>query len=230
MDDPALDRQRHFAALSGLARLNGLSASANILWKPIVQLARQRNVDRLRVLDVATGAGDLPLRLWRMARRANLQLDLHGVDISPIALEFARQRAQTEGAAIEFSQLDVLNSELPQDYDVVISSLFFHHLDNHHASSLLRGMADAASHLVLVNDLRRSLGGLLLAHAAARLFTTSDVVRTDAPLSVKAAMTTREMRELAIGVGLEGVSVHRRWPCRFLLTWKRPVAIGSQEH
>ena len=226
MDDPLLDRQRHFAALRGLARLNGLSASASILWSPIAQLARQLKVDRLRVLDVATGAGDLPLRLRRKARRTNLQLDLHGVDISPQTLEFARQRAKSAGAAIEFSQHDVLNTELPRGYDVVISSLFFHHLDNHRAAALLRGMADAANHLVLVNDLRRSVGGLMLAHAAARLFTRSEVVHTDAPLSVKAALTMSEIRELASGVGLNDATVTRRWPCRFLLAWRRPAAIG----
>ena len=226
MDDPLLDRQRHFAALRGLARLNGLSASASILWSPIAQLARQLKVDRLRVLDVATGAGDLPLRLWRKARRANLQLDLHGVDISPQALEFARQNAEAAGASIEFSPLDVLNAELPRGYDVVISSLFFHHLDNRRAAGLLRGMADATNQLVLVNDLRRSVGGWMLAHAAARLFTRSDVVHTDAPLSVKAALTMNEIRELAAGVGLEDVTVKRRWPCRFLLAWRRPVVSG----
>ena len=223
MDDPLLDRQRHFAALRGLARLNGLSASASILWSPIVQLARELKVNRLRVLDVATGAGDLPLRLWRMARRANLQLDLHGVDLSPHALEFARQSAEAAGAAIEFSQLDVLNSELPRGYDVVISSLFFHHLDNQRAAALLRKMSEATNQLVLVNDLRRSVGGLLLAHAAARVFTRSEVVHIDAPLSVKAALTMSEIRELATGIGLEDVTVKRRWPCRFLLAWRRPV-------
>jgi 2-polyprenyl-3-methyl-5-hydroxy-6-metoxy-1,4-benzoquinol methylase len=229
MDDPALDRQRHFAALRGLARLNGLSASASIVWRPIAQLARQKKVDRLRVLDIATGAGDLPLRLWHKARRARLQLDLRGVDISPHALEFARQRAESEGAAIEFSQLDVLNEELPRGYDVVISSLFFHHLENHRAAVLLRGMADAANHLVLVNDLRRSVTGWILAHAAARLFTTSDVVHTDAPLSVKAALTINEMRDIAAAAGLNDTVVRRRWPCRFLLEWRRlaPSDSGS---
>ena len=227
MDDPALDRQRHFAALRGLARLNGLSASASIVWKPIAQLARQRKVDRLRVLDVATGAGDLPLRLWHKARRANLQLDLHGVDISPQALEFARQRAKSAGAAIEFSQLDVLNHELPHGYDVVISSLFFHHLDNHRAAMLLRGMADAANHLVLVNDLRRSVTGWMLAHAAARLFTASDIVHTDAPLSAKAALTINGMRDLAGAAGLNDAVLQRRWPCRFLLTWRRLASSDS---
>jgi 2-polyprenyl-3-methyl-5-hydroxy-6-metoxy-1,4-benzoquinol methylase len=229
MDDPTLDRQRHFAALAGLARLNGLSASANIVWSPIVQLARQLKVNRLRVLDVATGAGDLPLRLWHKARRANLQLDLHGIDISPHALEFARQRAEAAGAAIEFSPLDVLNAGLPHGYDVVISSLFFHHLENHPAAALLLRMADVANHLVLVNDLRRSAASWLLAQAAARLFTASDVVHNDAPLSVRAALTVHEMRELASSVGLGAATVTQRWPCRFLLTWKRPVAIGSND-
>ena len=227
MDDPALDRQRHLAALRGLARLNGLSASVGIVWAPIVQLARRLKVDRLRVLDVATGAGDLPLRLWHKARRANLQLDLHGVDISPRAVEFARQRAEVAGAAIEFSPLDVLNADLPRGFDVVISSLFFHHLDNRRATALLCGMADVANHLVLVNDLRRCVGGWLLAHAAARLLTVSDVVHSDAPLSVAAALSLREMRELAAGAGLEDATVRRRWPCRFLLTWTRPPAVGS---
>ncbi|MCX7395922.1 MAG: methyltransferase domain-containing protein [Planctomycetales bacterium] len=222
MDDPELDRQRHFTALRGLTRLNGLSASTNIVWSPIARLAQQQNINRLRVLDVATGAGDLPLRLWRKARRANLQLEIHGIDISPQALDFARQNAEAQGANIKFGQLDVLNGELPRGFDVVISSLFFHHLSNPQAAELLRGMAAAANRLVLVSDLRRSLSGWLLAHAASRLFTRSDVVHTDAPLSVQAALTLCEMRALAAKVGLEGANVNRRWPCRFLLEWSRP--------
>jgi 2-polyprenyl-3-methyl-5-hydroxy-6-metoxy-1,4-benzoquinol methylase len=228
MDDPLLDRPRHWAALRGLSRLNGLSFSASILWPPIMQLARRLNVTRLRVLDIATGAGDLPLRLWRRARGANLQLDLHGVDISSQALDFARQNAEAEGAAIQFSQMDVLSGQLPRGYDVVMSSLFFHHLSDPQASALLGKMTEAANHLVLVNDLRRSVAGWLLAHAAARLFTRSDVVHFDAPVSVKAALTIKEMASLASALGQDQVTIQRRWPCRFLLAWRRPSSFERQ--
>ena len=122
----------------------------------------------------------------------------------------------------------MLNAELPQGYDVVISSLFFHHLDNHRAAALLRAMAAAANQLVLVNDLRRSVTGLILAHAAARLFTASDIVHSDAPRSVKAALTIFEMRDLAAAAGLDEAVVRRRWPWRFLLTWKRPALSDSE--
>ena len=229
MDDPGLDPQRHVAALRGLTRLNGLSASGRIVWASIARLARQRNMDRLRVLDVASGAGDIPLGLWQTARRANLKLDLHGVDISPQAIDFARNRAQAHRAPITFSQLDVLNQSLPQGFDVVISSLFFHHLADTQAVSLLRSMSNAAKQLVLINDLRRNLLGWLLAHAAARFFTRSDVVHTDAPISVKAAFTPAEFRNLATSAGLNDATVCRRWPCRMLLMWQRPPASNASQ-
>jgi hypothetical protein len=74
---------------------------------------------------------------------------------------------------------------------------------------------------VLVNDLRRSRIGLALAHVVTRLLTTSSVVHTDGPLSVRAAFTTQEALALAERAGLTGPTVRRIWPFRWLLTWKR---------
>ena len=76
------------------------------------------------------------------------------------------------------------------------------------------------NHLVVVNDLLRSRGGLLLAHLASRLFTGSDVVRVDGPRSVRAAYSLGEIRALAGRAGLESARIEPRWPCRFVLTWK----------
>jgi SAM-dependent methyltransferase len=222
MDDPALDAERHRGALRGLARINRLSASSEILWRPIRRLARESPGKTLRVLDVATGSGDIPLGLWKKARRAGIELELAGIDISPIALEFARERAARVGAQIDFRELDALAGNLPADFDVICTSLFLHHLDDAAAIALLRKMASAARRMVLVNDLVRETRGLLLAHLASHLFTSSDVVRTDAPLSVRAAFTLDEMRALANEAGLFGAGITRRWPCRFLLAWTKP--------
>ena len=75
--------------------------------------------------------------------------------------------------------------------------------------------------LVLVNDLDRSLIGLILAHVVTRLVTRCDVVHTDGPRSVAAAFTTTEARAMAERAGLRGATVVRRWPCRWLLSWRR---------
>jgi len=219
MDDPNLDHRRHAGALAGLARLNAVSGSARILWSPIARLARELRVDTLRVLDVATGGGDVPRAVWRRAARAGLRLEIRGLDASPQALDFARDEAKACGAPIEFAQQDALAEELPAGFDVVMSSLFLHHLGQGDAVRLLTKMRRAAGHLVLVNDLRRCRSGLLLAHAAARLLTRSDVVHVDAPRSVRAAFTIEEMRRLSAEAGLHSAIVRPRWPCRFLLMW-----------
>ncbi len=106
-------------------------------------------------------------------------------------------------------------------YDVVMCSLFLHHLGEEEAVGFLRWAAATAAHQVLVNDLERSGPGLALAHVAVRLLTTSDVVHVDGPRSVESAFTMAEARALAERAGLRGAVVRWRWPFRYLLTWSR---------
>jgi 2-polyprenyl-3-methyl-5-hydroxy-6-metoxy-1,4-benzoquinol methylase len=221
MDDRTLDVALLHSALQGLKTINFLSASAASVWEPIERFARRTGRTRLRVLDVATGSGDIPIALWQRATRAGLQLDLHAVDFNENSLELGRREAERLGAKVRFEQLDVLQHPLPNQQDVVISSLFFHHLEEAAVIQLLRNMAAATDHLLLVNDLRRHWFGLLLAHVASRVLTISPIVRVDAIRSVKAAFTIPEMQVLAEAAGLQKAQFIRRWPCRFLLTWEK---------
>ena len=221
MDDPALDPARHAQALRALAKINWLSGSTRILWQPLRALARAQPGRTLRILDVASGGGDVPIGLWRRARRAGLSFEIHGADISPTALDFARHKAQQAGADIRFIRLDVHHDAIPQGFDVLTSSLFLHHLAEAQALSLLERMRQAAGSMVLINDLRRCRLGFVLAWLAARTLTTSAVVRVDAPRSVEAAFTLNEIQALATQAGMSTIKLARRWPCRYLLTWRR---------
>jgi 2-polyprenyl-3-methyl-5-hydroxy-6-metoxy-1,4-benzoquinol methylase len=226
MDQPDLPADRHAHALTGLARINFVSRSSAILFRPLAELHRRLGAARLRILDVASGGGDVPVRLWRRAAQAGLDWRIAGCDVSPVAVEHARAHALREQAHVHFFVHDALAAPLPGSYDAVTCSLFLHHLDEGPAVGLLRSMANLSEEgpsLVLVNDLDRSLRGLLLAHLATRLLTTSQVVHTDGPLSVHAAFTPAEALALAAQAGLHGAAVRRRWPCRWLLSWSRPA-------
>jgi 2-polyprenyl-3-methyl-5-hydroxy-6-metoxy-1,4-benzoquinol methylase len=220
MDDPALAPDAQAGALQALTTINFISNSAGILWRPIRKLATGQQP--LTLLDVATGAGDVPIRLWHKARQAGIDLRIAGCDISPGAVQHATERARQAAADVRCFACDVLHEPLPEQYDVVTCSLFLHHLDDAQAVELLRRMAAAARRLVLVNDLRRSHAGYLLAWLGTRLLTRSPVAQVDGPLSVRAAFTIPEVRELARQAGLADATVQRRWPCRLLLSWERP--------
>ncbi len=223
MDQPGLDPHQHLRALRGLARINRVSASHRILWEPIAAIARATPGRALRILDIATGAGDVPIRLWRRAQRAGLSVELCGADVSATAVEHARQNAQRAGAEVEFVRSDVLQAELPDGFDVITSSLFLHHLDDEQATALLRKMARAASRCVLISDLLRCRMGYVAAWFGTRMLTASPVVRADGPASVEAAFTIDEARSLAERAGMAGATIGRRWPWRFLLAWRASV-------
>jgi hypothetical protein len=121
-------------------------------------------------------------------------------------------------------QADVLRDDLPGTHDVTTSSLFLHHLAEAEAVRLLAAMARVAERVVLVQDLRRTRTGYLLAWAGLRLITTSDVARYDGPLSVRAAFTLAEARALAETAGLNDADVRPCWPERFTIRWARPSA------
>ncbi|MCE9590064.1 MAG: methyltransferase domain-containing protein [Planctomycetes bacterium] len=222
MDDPALDAQLHGDALRGLRRINHVSNSAGILWGPIARVSHQLGGRPLRVLDVATGAGDVPISLMRRAVAQGVELRIDACDRSDQALGHAREAARSAGAAIRFFTLDALRDEPPPGYDVVTCSLFLHHVDDDQAVPLVARLARAAGKMLLVNDLERGTLGLTLAWLGVRVLSRSRIVHVDGPRSVLAAFTANEMRSMADEAGLIGARVTRRWPCRFLLEWNRP--------
>jgi 2-polyprenyl-3-methyl-5-hydroxy-6-metoxy-1,4-benzoquinol methylase len=224
MDRPDIAAPAFTGSLHALERINWLSGSAGILWPAIRDLAREQGRAPLSLLDVASGAGDIPLRLWRKARRAGIALEVHGCDRSSHAVHFATQRARSAQADVQFHQLDALKDPFARDYDIVTSSLFLHHLEADQAVELLRRMFAAARRLVLVNDLHRCRSGFVLAWVGARLLSRSPVAHVDAPRSVEGAFTPQEALDLARRAGWQDASVARRWPCRFLLKERRHVA------
>ena len=221
MDDPALRAEQHFEALDGLARLNRWSRSTSIVWPVIERLAKRESGRPLHILDIATGGGDIPIGIFHRAAKAGISVKLCGCDVSSRTVDYARKRAREANAKVDFFELNALQDELPQGYDIILSSLFLHHLNSEQTEGLLRRMAQHARKMVVINDLIRARSGLILAHVATRLLTSSGVVHADGPQSVRAAYTLDEMREIAKRAGLDDITLVRRWPCRFLLTWER---------
>ena len=204
MDQPGLDLTEHVRALQGLGRINTLSRTSAHFWRPILDLARSRKQAEgpLRILDLATGGGDLPMALARRALQAGIDLVVEGCDVSPQAVGYAQGRADEQGGRVRFFVLDALNGDLPTGYDVVSCSLFLHHLEEPDAILLLDRMATAARRLVLIDDLIRSRWGYLLALVGCHMLSGSHVVHVDGPISVAAAFTPSEILALAKRAGL----------------------------
>jgi len=213
MDDPRLDANEHDRALRGLGRLNGIGRAVPMLWPSIRREIERADGARVSLLDVACGRGDL---LRGLHRRARGRLDCRGVDVSETALDRARNLAPSD---IRFEKRDALSDLLPSA-DVVVCSLFLHHLAEGDCIALLRKLANSARRLLLISDLERSPFAYVGVSLASRLVTRSPVVHGDGALSVRAAFSAAELETMARRAGLDSARVVRRFPCRLILSWR----------
>lgn len=226
MDQPGLDPKEHAAALNGLKRINAISGGGGAIWRELRQLARERRSlgsgEPFRALDLATGGGDAPIRLAGRAKRSGLDIEISGCDVSPVAVGHSRTAAEAAGAPITFFQRDVIADGPPEGYDVLMCSLFLHHLDESAAVELLGSMRERARVAVLVDDLERSWAGWWAAWIGVRALSRSPIVHVDGPRSVEGAFTGAEALDLARSAGWTRPSLERHWPFRFLLSERRP--------
>lgn len=220
MDQPGVDAELHHGALRGLARINRFSGTVSAVWRPLEQLSRRQPGHTLRVLDVASGGGDVAIGLAKRAARQGLPLQVSGCDISQTAVDYASQQAQQAGVEVDFFTADVLGKPLPTGYDAICSSLFLHHLDQDDAIRLLKGMRTATSRLIVVSDLLRTRLGYGLAWAGCRVLTRNPLCRVDGPLSVEGAFSMPEVLDLAAQCQLQDATIRKQWPERFLMTWE----------
>jgi 2-polyprenyl-3-methyl-5-hydroxy-6-metoxy-1,4-benzoquinol methylase len=221
MDQPDLPTDQHQHALHGLARLNRFTRIAKGMYRMIRARALRYPECTLRLLDIASGSGDLPIDWAKRADRDGLKLDIHTLDVSQVAVETQSRRAHEAGVQITPIQADCLGGPLPGQYDLITNSLFMHHLDPPDVIRLLETMNEAAVRDVLICDLERSRLNLAMAAIGAHAVTRSHVVHTDASLSVRGAYTIPEFRSLCEQAAITEAQVTRVIPCRFTASWSK---------
>jgi 2-polyprenyl-3-methyl-5-hydroxy-6-metoxy-1,4-benzoquinol methylase len=192
------------------------------MWPDLKATARRHPDRPIRVLDVACGGGDVLLALWRTAKRNAVKVELAGCDLSGTAVSYAREQAAKAGARIGFFQHRVPLDALPEGYDIIMSALFLHHLDEDGAIYFLREAAAKARDRMVIQDLVRSPMSYWFARLGTSVLLLSDICRLDGRSSVEGAFTRAEALELAHKAGLQGAEVVPRFPFRYLIRWIRP--------
>jgi ubiquinone/menaquinone biosynthesis C-methylase UbiE len=209
--DGSLAAEERLRNLRDLARVNRWLGGTALTRSALVRLlagrhqGRRRLVRRgpapLRLLDVGTGAADIPASLLAWARRHRLALEIEAVDRQETIDAAHGMRGEVPGLKLVVGDALVL-PYADASFDVVHASLVTHHLDPRPLRSLLEEMRRVSRGAVIVNDLDRGRLWLACAILLARLFTSSPVSRHDGPMSVRRAYHPWELAQLASRSGL----------------------------
>lgn len=178
----------------------------------------------VRLLDVATGSGDIPLALYKWAISHEINAHVVGLDVSP---EILNEAKNTVGdAPVQLTLGDALRLPFPDgSFDVVTCNLALHHFAPEEARRALREMWRVTREWILITDLRRSYLAYVAAWLATRTIARNRLTRHDGPLSVLRAYTGEEVKSLALDCGIEPLHVRKHAFFRqALLANKRVVA------
>ena len=218
LDDPGADPRVVARSLGNISRSNrwfgGASAVRHGLRQVLAGVARGAE---LTLLDLGTGAGDLPRAAIGWAAALGIRLRPVGLELSRVAARLAREAGVPclVGCAGQPPLRD-------KSVDLILASQLVHHLAPESAVRLLRTCDRLARVGVVVADLRRSRLAPLAFWVGATALGFDRYTVADGITSIRRGYTAAELRALLAEAGVRG-RVVRRPMYRLVATW-RPAA------
>jgi len=154
----------------------------------------------IRIVDLATGSGDIPRLIVDYARKIGAHVDIDAIDQQAATLEIAR-KLSAPYPEISYRDANVLEWDPVEPYDIVLCTLALHHFSDEDAVSALRRCRELSRRFVLVSDLRRGFFLQAGVYLLTALIFREPMTRYDARLSAVRAFSFSEMRDLAVRAG-----------------------------
>lgn len=207
--------------LRNLRQLNRYFGSYRLIEHFLRRWLQPRS--QTRILDLATGSGDIPRFIIDYARRADANVAVDAVDQQASTVEIARALS-ADYPEIEFIQDDILTLTR-QPYDMVLCSLALHHFSETDAVAVLKRCRELSKQYVLVSDLRRGALATLGVFLLTSLLFREEMTRVDARLSAERAFSFREFQILADRAGWKDFG-HAKFAFARQALWLEPPALS----
>lgn len=210
MDDFSIRDERVDIALSELKVINkylgGISTTRSGLKYFI-----NSNGKKIRVLDIGAGSSDNLIVL----KNDFPKLHILSIDKNLRALTSSKnslQKINSDAFILPFKD---------DSCDLIHVSLFLHHFTEIQINVLLKEFLRISTRGIIINDLQRSYLALIGIKILTKLFSKSEMVKHDAPLSVKRGFKKLELIRLFYQDKTLNIKVKRKWAFRWMIVIKK---------
>ena len=211
MDDMSIRDDRLDVALRELQVINRMLGGNATTRKGIRTLLRGGGTSEpLSILDVGAGGGDVTLSVVKLIPETKIT----AFDLNERVCTYASQ-AHPRLTVVQGSVFDLPFREA--SFDIVHASLFLHHFTEEELLRIVPSLVAQARVGLVINDLRRSALAYIGIWLLTRLFSRSQMVKNDGPLSVKRGFTKRELLRICRNVPSGSVTIRRTWAFRWLV-------------
>ena len=220
MDLPGQPRDLLIDDLHNLRTINRYLGCYRNVLRGLAHVLDRRSECEFTLLDVGTGNADVPATIVRWARRRNLRARISCLEQDAVTLEEAADQTRAF-PEIKLVRGDALTPPFaPGSFDFVLASQLLHHFANEQIVSVLRSWSRLARRAIIVSDLVRHPLAYYGIGLLTKALTHNIMTRTDAPLSVRRALTVEEWRDVFRQADIGRFSVEWALPFRICgLIW-----------
>jgi 2-polyprenyl-3-methyl-5-hydroxy-6-metoxy-1,4-benzoquinol methylase len=214
LDQPGISQtllKKNFAEMDFINRWLGGTA---LTLKGLNSLLKDKE-KHYSILDIGCGSGKMLVELSKWLKRKGIKASLTGIDINSEAIKIAQKKKHSE---INFQYGSYTN--VNDSFDVIISSLFCHHLSDKEFTNFLQFSKEKSKLGFIINDLNRHPIPYYIIWFLSRAFNGTKLLRNDAPLSVLRGFKRVELLKNLQQAGIKNVSIQRNWAFRYLITSK----------
>lgn len=221
LDETHIPKQDLFRNLFELNVINRLLGGHAVTLKGMqkLELSKQQTY---RLLDIGCGGGDTLRAIANWGRKNGYHFLLTGVDLKSDCIEYATEFCKGY-PEINFVLSDYRDlPELQQEFDIIITSLFCHHLNNKQLAELFSWCNANAKLGFIMNDLHRHpLAYYSIAWLTA-IFSKSYLVKNDAKLSVLRGFKRADLLSILNQLPNHSrlITLNWAWAFRWLLIFK----------
>ncbi|MBO6829927.1 MULTISPECIES: methyltransferase domain-containing protein [unclassified Flagellimonas] len=214
MDDFSMKGELLRDTLDKLGSINKWLGGNRVTLNGLRQLLEHQPKDKVyTIVDIGCGHGDILRLIGDYGRKHDFSFQLIGIDANQDAIDYAVELSAAYDE-LSFKKLDVFSEEFQaMEYDVVLSTLFLHHLDETEIRSLLQLMSTKAKLGVVVNDLHRHR----LAYGLFKLLGTvisNHMIVQDGLTSVLRAFKRKEIEQISNQLNLNS-QISWKWAFRY---------------
>lgn len=177
------------------------------------------------VCEIGCGGGDNLHVIWKWCTINKIRIRLIGIDNNADCILVARERFQHAQAEFIISDYKTVNFGTTPP-NVIFSSLFCHHFSDIDLVFMLKWMRDNSRTGFYINDLQRHPLAYYSISWLTKMFSSSYLVKNDAPLSVLRGFKLKEWKNLLTAAGMPGHFIQWKWAFRYLITV--PVNLKSR--
>jgi 2-polyprenyl-3-methyl-5-hydroxy-6-metoxy-1,4-benzoquinol methylase len=222
MDDLLCEGEVLSQTLKELKIINKLLGGNKVTTTGLHKLLTRPNITwPVTVADLGCGGGDMIKVMAKWADKKGYPLEFIAVDANPNVIMLAKENLSGQPSNIHFRVGNVFEADFIQNsVDIITCTLFTHHFTDEELHLLFKNFKQKAKLGILINDFHRHPLAYYSIKTLTALFSKSEMVKNDAPISVARSFSKKDWETILLGADIKNFTISWHWAFRWqVICW-----------